>query len=275
MSRPWSLGRPLIYSFVVHVGLLMACGLLYRHSRLKFQPVRPIQVSLISPSRRLEPTRQKASQRMVQTESEKKITESNQESYLGAQNQRVDRETVSRNRMVRLGRGSNQSVNDSTVPQLKTLGVALPGQELAIVARRDTPHWETPGFRPEDSLIGIAESDRTALNTREYVYYSYYQRIRGKLEQAWFPIIKTKVEYFYRAGRHLAQDYEHTTRVVVHLSRNGEITRVEVIGTSGTYDLDAAAVAAFNEAGPFPNPPKGMVGNREEIEIPWDFVLKT
>jgi protein TonB len=48
-----------------------------------------------------------------------------------------------------------------------------------------------------------------------------------------------------------------------------------MLSESGTGDLDDAAVGAFNQAGPFPNPPKGMIDLNQEIKIPWDFVLKT
>ena len=43
---------------------------------------------------------------------------------------------------------------------------------------------------------------------------------------------------------------------------------------SGVIDLDSAAVEAFREAAPFPNPPKGMVEGDGTIKIRWDFVLE-
>jgi protein TonB len=39
-------------------------------------------------------------------------------------------------------------------------------------------------------------------------------------------------------------------------------------------DLDSAAVEAFRQAAPFPNPPKGMVEADGTIKIRWDFVLE-
>jgi protein TonB len=68
---------------------------------------------------------------------------------------------------------------------------------------------------------------------------------------------------------------EHRTKVLVVLNPSGEITKVQVVSESGTQDLDDAAVSAFNEAGPFPNPPKGIVNTSGLIEIPWEFILRT
>jgi protein TonB len=121
----------------------------------------------------------------------------------------------------------------------------------------------------------LKQSEKTALNTREYMFFGYYQRIRERLDRAWVPILREKLVRFYRSGRQLASDMDHTTKVVVTLNQLGEIVRVQVVSESGNNDLDDAAIKAFNRAGPFPNPPRGMVGNTGQIEIPWEFVLKS
>ena len=79
---------------------------------------------------------------------------------------------------------------------------------------------------------------------------------------------------FYRSGRQLANDTEYTTRLMVILNDRGEITRIKVLGMSGTQELDDVAVRSFNKAGPFPNPPKGLVRNGE-VEVPWEMKLRS
>jgi len=49
---------------------------------------------------------------------------------------------------------------------------------------------------------------------------------------------------------------------------------VRIIGTSGIKELDDAAIESFNEAGPFPNPPKGMIRNGR-VTLEWGFVVKS
>jgi TonB family protein len=68
---------------------------------------------------------------------------------------------------------------------------------------------------------------------------------------------------------------EHETKVVVILNKGGDVVQVKLVSESGTRDLDDAAIDAFNQAGPFPNPPKGIANASGVIEIPWEFVLHT
>jgi outer membrane biosynthesis protein TonB len=44
--------------------------------------------------------------------------------------------------------------------------------------------------------------------------------------------------------------------------------------TSGIKELDDAAIESFNDAGPFPNPPKGLVVDGK-VTIEWGFVVKS
>ncbi len=131
------------------------------------------------------------------------------------------------------------------------------------------------GANPQDYVKGVKQSERTLLNTKEFVFYSYFQRIRQRLDQAWVPILRHRLDRLFRVGRTIATDMDHSTRVLVVLNDKGEVIRVSVTSASGTSDLDDSAVQAFNEAGPFPNPPKGIVDQKREIEIPWEFILKT
>ena len=79
---------------------------------------------------------------------------------------------------------------------------------------------------------------------------------------------------FYRQGRTIASAKDRVTQVLVTLNPEGELVKVEVLTQSGVMDLDSAAVEAFRQAAPFPNPPKGMVEADGTIKIRWDFVLE-
>ncbi len=68
---------------------------------------------------------------------------------------------------------------------------------------------------------------------------------------------------------------DYTTKLLVTLDHDGQIVKVQIMSQSGTRDLDDAAIKAFNDAGPFPNPPKGLVNNQGTIQVRWDFVLRT
>jgi TonB family protein len=114
----------------------------------------------------------------------------------------------------------------------------------------------------------------TMLSTREFVYFSYYNRIKDKLRQYWEPKIKEKVTRIFRQGRTIASDADKITKVIIILDEKGILQNVQVIGESGVSDLDDAAVEAFRAAAPFPNPPKGIVEKDGLIRIRWDFILE-
>lgn len=215
----------------------------------------------------------KDKKRVVQTEKGQKVEVAQADANLGAENQQVDRQTVSKSRSSRMGTSKNaRQIEKFPTKNLSDFGLKL---FTATKTRPEESNWATPGTRPEDYILGMQESDRTALNTKEFKFFGYFQRIRARLDRAWVPVLREKLATYYRSGRQLASDMDHLTKVLVVLNGQGEIVRVVVLGESGTQELDSAAVAAFNKAGPFPNPPKGIVDQDSEVKIPWDFVLKT
>jgi TonB family protein len=125
-----------------------------------------------------------------------------------------------------------------------------------------------------DFVEEIPLGDFTQLNTIEYKYYGFYHRIKQKLEQFWGLSIKEKVSKIYKAGRRLPAGVNHMTSLIIKINRQGKITNVSVKGSSGFKELDEAAVESFNKAGPFPNPPSGMVKNGSAT-IEWGFVVKS
>jgi TonB family protein len=126
----------------------------------------------------------------------------------------------------------------------------------------------------DDHIQNVEKGMQTLLSTREFVYYAYYNRIKDALRQHWEPNVREKVKIIYRQGRTIASSKDRVTQVLVTLNPDGELVKVEVLTQSGVMDLDSAAVEAFRQAAPFPNPPKGMVEADGTIKIRWDFVLE-
>jgi protein TonB len=235
----------------------------------------------------------KTRNQVVQTDAGQQVKTATPDAFLGEHNQTVDRETVSRSRTTAMGKAqrmakSTGEAKRKVAPQAKTevqpipniagLGVKMFPTPVTPKTEEQVAHeenWADQAGSPQDYVKGIKESDRTALNTKEFVFFGYYQRIRERLDRAWVPILREKLVKYYNTGRHLASEMDHTTKILVVLSDKGEITAVRVVSESGTRDLDDAAVAAFNEAGPFPNPPHGIVNGDGRIEIPWEFILRT
>lgn len=129
--------------------------------------------------------------------------------------------------------------------------------------------------RTRDYLPGKDEGLETLLSTREFVYFTYYNRIRNQLSQFWEPKIKQKLISLLKQGRQIASSEDRITKVQIILDQRGDLQRVQVIEASGVKDLDQIAVDAFRAAAPFPNPPKGIIESDGTVKIQWDFVIES
>ncbi|MFN7455271.1 MAG: energy transducer TonB [Pseudobdellovibrionaceae bacterium] len=130
------------------------------------------------------------------------------------------------------------------------------------------------GSQTIDYIKEIDPGLETLLSTKEFVFYTYYSRIRKQLNQSWGPKVREKMANMYKQGRSVASTEDRVTKLLVTLNRQGEIFKVQVIGDSGVRELDEAAVEAFKSSAPFPNPPEGMVDEDGYIKIRWDFILE-
>ena len=126
-----------------------------------------------------------------------------------------------------------------------------------------------------DNLKDVESDLITRLNTREYKYFGYYSRIKNQLNQWWVPQVQQKFSKMMRQGRSIASDENKITKLVIILNQAGNLVKVQVLAESGIRDLDDAAVEAFRQAAPFPNPPKGMIETDGTVKIRWDCVVES
>jgi len=130
--------------------------------------------------------------------------------------------------------------------------------------------------RTNDYVKDVENGLETMLNTREFKYYSYYNRIRRQLTQHWEGQVRQKLSKMFKEGRSPASSgQDRITKLMIHLDNQGSLVRVQVLMDSGVRDLDDAAIDAFRAAAPFPNPPKGIIENDGTVKIRWDFVLES
>jgi protein TonB len=304
-----SLRRSISVSLLIHALFALVCFYLLSHSPKFVAPPKWTYLEVNPPAKTLPKKDAKKAdedesvrRQIVQTADGQKVEKAKKDAFLGEKNQVVDLETVGKRHETVMGHTAapaKPTVKTSTekkaavaevkpepvsagkelsrfgLPILPKLEPKKDGQQAEEESKPDAPQWAEQGSTPEDYVKGVKEGDRTALNTKEFVFYGYYQRIRSRLDRAWVPILREKLVRFYRSGRQLASDMDHTTRILVVLNDQGEIVRVQIQKESGTEDLDEAAVKAFNSAGPFPNPPRGIIDANREIQIPWEFILKT
>lgn len=131
-----------------------------------------------------------------------------------------------------------------------------------------------PESSTNDHIEDVPLGDHTYLNSVEFKYYGFYFRIRQRLEQFWGRSIQETAEKLIAQKRTVEKSSDHVTALRIVLDQEGQITAIKVLGSSGVRELDDAAIRAFNEAGPFPNPPKGMIV-KGKVTLQWGFIVKT
>ena len=276
--------------------LLLHCFLLIHRMRIdEFKTItqvpQQIKVKLLQETSNEKSIKQK--RQIVQSE-DTDTKEKKDNSYLSDKDRSFDRQTVAKTidtfNKAALGNGDvNQIAKKSAATKNSKKNIKL--SDLGIEAGAQSPEtFRAPASASQKGLKNgspsesglsatndyvqeVALGDFTHLNTVEYKYYGFFHRIRQKLEQFWGKSIQEKSQAIFRSGRTIAsQDY--VTSLQVTLNEKGEIIGVKILGASGVRELDEAAVESFNQAGPFPNPPKGLLVNGKAT-IEWGFVVKS
>lgn len=219
----------------------------------------------------------KTNNQIVETDLIKQTKDAVENAYLSEKNQIVEKEikakTVGSHRAGTTGatankKDENNKTNTDKNVSLGALGVNVNYKPMGNI---------NPGSQAQnnDYLDNVREGAQTLLNTKEFTFFSFYQRVRRQLEQFWEPGLRSRLDRMIQRGREIASDKEHATKLMVVMNKDGTITRILVENTSGLLDLDQAAIEAFNKAGPFPNPPKEMVEKDGTVKVEWEFVLRT
>ena len=234
---------------------------------------------------------------IVQSE-DSEAREKKKDAFLSDKERSFDRQTVAKNvdifKKAALGdarvtqKAQTKSSEAKTVDfkNIKLSDLGMAAGEQGLPKRQRAPASESvQGMKNGDPLAqGLSATndyveevtlgDFTHLNTVEYKFYGFYHRIRQKLEQFWGKSIQEKAEAIFRSGRRLPASENLITSLQVTLDAKGEIVNVKILGASGVKELDDAAIESFNEAGPFPNPPKELLVNGKAT-IDWGFVVKS
>ncbi len=144
----------------------------------------------------------------------------------------------------------------------------------ALSPKEQQPYSTRDISQTDDYLKDIKRGTETLLNTKEFIYYSYYNRIKDSLQHHWKPRVRNKIIKIFQSGRHISSVQSRITSVRIILDSRGSLLNIFVINTSGIKELDNAAIEAFRLAAPFLNPPKGIIDPDGTIKIDWSFVLE-
>ncbi len=122
-----------------------------------------------------------------------------------------------------------------------------------------------------DHLDGVEEGESTFLNTREWKYASYFNRIKQAVATQWDPTSSLRARD--PTGERFAYK-DRVTVVSVTLDDGGTLKNVAVQKSCGVEFLDRSAVEAFQKAQPFANPPRGLANAQGDIAFTFGFYLE-
>lgn len=117
---------------------------------------------------------------------------------------------------------------------------------------------------PQNDLLDEKRGDATQLDTHEFLYAAYLNRIRRLVNFYW----NQNVDNLPSSVRLVKPEY--TTTVLAVLEGDGSLASIRVAdhGESGSRELDDAVLRAFRVAAPFENPPEGMIEDDGYVRLP-------
>ncbi len=127
------------------------------------------------------------------------------------------------------------------------------------------------GAAANDHLQDVDEGDGTFLNTREWKYASFFNRVKQSVGQQWNPNAQLRLRdptLQVYGGR------DRQTLLQVTLTADGHLKEAWVERSSGLDFLDLEAVKAFERAQPFPNPPPGLIASDQTVKFQFGFYLE-
>jgi TonB family protein len=127
------------------------------------------------------------------------------------------------------------------------------------------------GAPAPDLVKNVKVGDQTLLNSRRFIYATFFNRIKQIVAQHWSParVYRRRDPYGNVYG-----SADRYTLLSVVLDKKGKLTDVTVKKTSGLRFLDKEAVRAFRAARHFPNPPTALIGSDGKIRFRFGFMLE-
>ncbi len=129
----------------------------------------------------------------------------------------------------------------------------------------------TVGGGSVDHLEEVDNGDETSLSAKRWVYASFFNRMKRQVAQNWDP------GTVWRHTDPTGAKHGFKTRITevrVSLTRKGDVSKIVVTTPSGVSELDDEAMRAFKVAGPFPNPPDGLVQKDNLITFAFSFFFE-
>jgi hypothetical protein len=122
-------------------------------------------------------------------------------------------------------------------------------------------------------LPGVREGAFTALNTDQFTYYTFFQRMNEQVRYRWVALVRSFLSSLSEPDLTRMSKSDKTFQIEIVLDQDGKYMKGFIHHSSGEHPIDMTAIDAFQAAAPFPNPPKGLVEDDGFIHLHYNFLL--
>ncbi len=122
-----------------------------------------------------------------------------------------------------------------------------------------------------DDIPEVRAGGFTALNTNQFIFYTFYSRINEQIGNRWVENIQN---ILYRTPNYILKEWankDQVTQVEILLTPQGKFVKAIIFHHADNRVIDDAAVSAFRRAAPFTNPPSGLVSRDGYIHLLYSF----
>lgn len=123
-------------------------------------------------------------------------------------------------------------------------------------------------------IPGVQEGGFTALNTDQFTYYAFFNRVNEQVRNRWVAMIRAYVGGLSQEELQKLSASDRNSVVEIVLSKSGEFIRAVLHTSSSIKPLDQAATESFRMAAPFLNPPQGLVEADGFIHLRYAFLIR-
>ncbi|HIA03707.1 MAG TPA: energy transducer TonB [Myxococcales bacterium] len=115
------------------------------------------------------------------------------------------------------------------------------------------------------------EGAQTMLNSRRFQHWDFFNTVKSRVRKHWKPA------HLYRRRDPTGKVYgikDRLTVVEITLDPKGYVTRLTTVKDSGVDFLDHEARRALRSAGPFSNPPNGLLNKHGAVRFQFGFLFE-
>jgi TonB family protein len=120
---------------------------------------------------------------------------------------------------------------------------------------------------------GLKVGNMTALNTDQFVYYSFFERARDRVYVRWVKEIANSVRLYAEKRNKSLPPKRYTTTLQIILDRDGNYENSIIQVSSGEDIIDEALPYAFKMARQIPHPPDGLIDREGRVRLDYRVTL--